>query len=212
MAYLALVRHGQSEYNVKNLWTGLTDIGLTEQGAKEAESAGEHLRDIHFDIAFTSNLTRARDTWAIIKSQLHEGEIKTISNAALNERNYGDLTGKNKWDIKKEFGEEQFMKWRRSWDTPPPHGESLKDVYDREIPYYKETILPHLAQGQNVIIVAHGNSLRALVKYLEDIPDDEISRLEIPTGEIYLYEFDDKVRIVSKQIRKAANLYKEEKS
>lgn len=207
MSYLALVRHGQSEWNAKNWWTGLTDIGLTEIGAKEAESAGEHLKDIHSDVAFTSVLTRAKETWNIIQSQLHEGNIPTFSDPALNERDYGDLTGRDKFEIQKEYGDEQFLKWRRGWDTPPPHGESLQDVYDRLIPYYKSTILPYIKADKNVIVVAHGNSLRALVKHLENVPDTIIPSLEIATGEIYLYQLDKDGKIIHKEIRKSDNLH-----
>ncbi|MDQ5954625.1 MAG: 2,3-bisphosphoglycerate-dependent phosphoglycerate mutase, partial [Patescibacteria group bacterium] len=128
-------------------------------------------------------------------------------NAALNERDYGDLTGKDKWKIREEYGEEQFLKWRRGWDTPPPNGESLKDVYSRLIPYFESTIVPQLKEEKNVIIVAHGNSLRALVKYLENISDEIIPSLEIATGEIYLYQIDKDGKVISKEIRKAANLH-----
>lgn len=207
MAYLALVRHGQSEWNVKNWWTGLTDVGLTEIGVKEAESAGEHLKDIPFDVAFTSVLTRAKNTWQHIATQLDKKDIPTIENEALNERDYGDLTGKDKWEMKEQYGEEQFLKWRRGWDTPPPNGESLKDVYTRLIPYFESTILPYLKDNKNVIIVAHGNSLRALVKYLENIEDNVIPSLEIATGEIYLYQVSTEGKVISKEIRKAANLH-----
>lgn len=207
MAYLALVRHGQSEWNVKNWWTGLTDIGLTEIGIQEAKSAGEHVKDIPFDIAFTSVLLRAKETWRQMQTEILTKEILTVENAALNERDYGDLTGKDKWKIREEYGEEQFLKWRRGWDTPPPNGESLKDVYSRLIPYFESTIIPQLKEEKNVIIVAHGNSLRALVKYLENISDEIIPSLEIATGEIYLYQIDKDGKVVSKEIRKAANLH-----
>ena len=207
MAYLALVRHGQSEWNVKNWWTGLTDIGLTDIGIEEARSAGEHIKDIPFDIAFTSVLIRAKDTWKHIQNVLEKKDIQTIEDPALNERDYGDLTGKDKWKMRDEYGEEQFLKWRRGWDTPPPNGESLKDVYNRLIPYFESTILPYLKENKNVIIVAHGNSLRALVKYLEHIDDDIIPSLEIATGEIYLYQVDKEGKVLSKEIRKAANLH-----
>jgi len=207
MAYLALVRHGQSEWNVKNWWTGLTDIGLTEIGIQEAKSAGEHVKDIPFDIAFTSVLQRAKETWKYMQTEILTKEILTIENAALNERDYGDLTGKDKWKIREEYGEEQFLKWRRGWDTPPPNGESLKDVYSRLIPYFESTIVPQLKEEKNVIIVAHGNSLRALVKYLENISDEIIPSLEIATGEIYLYQIDKDGKVISKEIRKAANLH-----
>jgi len=207
MAYLALVRHGQSEWNVKNWWTGLTDIGLTKIGEKEAESAGQHLQDIPFDVTFTSVLSRAKDTWTAMQTNISKKDIPIIANAALNERDYGDLTGKDKWKVKEEYGDEQYLKWRRGWDTPPPKGESLKDVYERLIPYFESTILPYLKENKNVIIVAHGNSLRALVKYIENIPDEIIPSLEIATGEIYLYTISTNGKMITKEIRKAANLH-----
>jgi len=135
--------------------------------------------------------------------QIHAEEIVMIEDKALNERDYGDLTGKNKWKIKEEYGEEQFQKWRRSWDIRPPNGESLKDVFDRVIPYYKIKILPELRNGKNVIVVAHGNSLRALIKYLENIPDGEIAEVEIGFSEAYVYEFDREGKIVGKEVRTA---------
>jgi 2,3-bisphosphoglycerate-dependent phosphoglycerate mutase len=202
MAYLVLVRHGESEWNAKGLWTGWTDISLSEKGKEEARKAAEQMKDIHFDEAFTSKLKRAQQTLDEIKKILHCEDLPTYENTALNERDYGDLTGKNKWKIKEEFGEEQFNKWRRSFDEKPPNGESLHDVYDRVIPYYTKVILPQLEQGKNIIIAAHGNSLRALVKYLETISDEDIAKLEIATGEVYVYTIDDKGKITNKEIRK----------
>ena len=127
--------------------------------------------------------------------------VETIADAALNERDYGDLTGKNKWEVKEQLGEEEFLKIRRSWDYPPKNGESLKNVYERVVPFYESRILPELKNGKNVIIAAHGNSLRALVKFLENIPDEEISKLEMKLGEPYVYEIDETGKIVSKEIR-----------
>jgi 2,3-bisphosphoglycerate-dependent phosphoglycerate mutase len=201
MAYLVLVRHGQSEWNAQGLWTGWRDVPLSPEGIAEARRAGELLRDIPFDIAYTSALTRAQQTLEEIKRVLGREDLPTVTDPALNERDYGDLTGKNKWKILEEYGEEQFLKWRRSWDYPVPGGETLKDVYARVVPYYQREILPQLREGRNVLIAAHGNSLRALVKYLENIPDDEISKLEIGTGEVYVYQVDPEGRIVSKEIR-----------
>lgn len=203
MAYLVLVRHGESEWNAKGLWTGWTDVSLSEKGIQEAQQAGEEIKDIHLDVAFTSKLKRAQQTLDEIKKILHCESIPTYQTTALNERDYGDLTGKNKWKIKEEFGEEQFNKWRRGYDEQPPHGESLHNVYERVVPYYKETILPELEANKNVIIAAHGNSLRALVKYLENISDDDISHLEIATGEVYIYQIDNTGKIISKNIRKS---------
>lgn len=201
MANLVLVRHGESEWNAKSLWTGWTDVNLTEKGREQARSGGGLLKDLTIDICFTSALKRAKETWEEIRKCLSREYIPTFSDKALNERDYGDLTGKNKWKIKEEYGEEQFQKWRRSWDSPPPNGESLKDVSTRVIPYYNDKILPELEQGRNVIIVAHGNSLRALVKYLENIPDDEIAKLEMKLGEPYIYQIDNTGKIVTKEIR-----------
>lgn len=204
MAKLVLVRHGESEWNAKGLWTGWTDVSLSEKGIHEAQQAGEQIKDIPVAIAFTSNLKRAQQTLEEIKKICHIEAIPTYQSQSLNERDYGDLTGKNKWKIKEEFGEEQFNKWRRSYDERPPHGESLHDVYSRVVPYYKEKILPKLEANKNVIIAAHGNSLRALVKYLENISDEKIAQLEIATGEVYIYKIDPNGKILSKTIRKSS--------
>ncbi len=204
MAHLILVRHGESEWNAKGLWTGWTDVSLSEKGIKEAQQAAEEIKDIQPTIAFTSKLKRAQQTLDEIKKILHCESIPTYQSESLNERDYGDLTGKNKWKIKEEFGEEQFNKWRRSYDEQPPHGESLHDVYNRVIPYYQEKILPELEANKNVIIAAHGNSLRALVKYLENISYEDIAHLEIATGEVYVYEIGPDGKIISKNIRKSS--------
>lgn len=203
MAYLILVRHGKSEWNEKGLWTGFQDISLAQAGIKEAQNAGAAIKDIHVDLAFTSALKRAQETLdEILKTTDHE-DIPIAQDAALNERDYGEMTGKNKWEVKEQYGEEQFLKWRRGWNEPIPKGETLKDVYERVVPYYKENILPALKDGKNVLIAAHGNSLRALVKYLEHMNDDEVTKLEIATGEVYVYEVDKQGTIVNKEIRAA---------
>lgn len=200
MAKLVLVRHGKSEWNEKGLWTGWRDIPLSPAGFEEAEITGEQLLDIHFDYAYTSNLIRAQQTLEEILKIINQGP-PIIKNQALNERDYGDYTEKNKWDIQRELGEEEFQKIRRSWDYPPPNGESLKMVYERVLPFYEKEILPKLMEGKNVIIAAHGNSLRALVKNLEHISDDNIANLEIGTGEAYVYEINAKGDIINKEIR-----------
>lgn len=203
-SYLVLIRHGESVWNAKSLWTGWTDVELSEKGHTQAKVAGTELKDIHFDIAYTSELKRAKQTWEEIRKVItppNSPNIPTIPNSALNERDYGDLTGKNKWEIEKQFGEEQFMKWRRGWDDPIPNGESLKDVYNRVVPYYKKEILPKLKAGKNVIVSAHGNSLRALAKYLENVSDKDITKLEIPVGQILIYQIDEDGKVVSKEIR-----------
>lgn len=200
MAYLVLVRHTQSQWNAKGLWTGLTDISLSESGREKARFLCKKLKDIHFDRAFTSVLKRSKETLEEIKTALG-GNFPITEDKALNERDYGEFTGKNKWQIKEEVGDEEFLKIRRGFDHPIPGGETLKDVYNRVVPYYQTQILPHLLRGENVLIVAHGNSLRALVKYLENISDADITNLEIATGEILIYEIDQVGNVVSKEKR-----------
>jgi len=201
MERLVLVRHGMSEYNEKGLWTGLTDVPLSPKGHEEAKKAGEALKDIRFDVAYVSALTRAKQTWTEIAQVLGLHNIPTIESAALNERDYGDFTGKNKWEVKKEVGEEEFQKLRRSWDYPPPHGESLKMVYERVIPYYEAEIKSKLKEEKNVLVAAHGNSLRALIKHLENVSDEDIPKLELATGQIYIYTMDKDGKITGKEIR-----------
>jgi 2,3-bisphosphoglycerate-dependent phosphoglycerate mutase len=201
MSKLVLVRHGQSEWNAKGLWTGWNDPNLNEKGRKEAISAGEKLEDIQFDKAYTSDLKRAQQTLEEILKILKIKKIPTVKAPELKERNYGDLAGKNKWKIKEEYGDEQFMKWRRSWDSPLPNGESLKDVFHRVKPYFEKNMLPELKSGKNLIVAAHGNSLRALVKLIEDISDENISKLEFGLGEVYVYEFDKNGDMTFKEVR-----------
>ena len=200
MAYLILIRHGESQWNAKGLWTGLTDVSLTEKGKEEAVKAGNAISDITIDQVYTSPLKRAKETYEEIKKVL-KLDVPTTENVALNERDYGDLTGKNKWEMKEKYGEEQFLKWRRSWDSPIPNGETLKDVCARVLPYYESNILPLLKQGKNVLVVAHGNSLRAIIKHVEGISEKEIPKLEFGTGSIYLYQFDEKGDMLDKQVR-----------
>lgn len=207
MAYLVLVRHGESEWNVKGVWTGWTDVDLSPKGHEEARQAGEALKDIHFDLAYTSTLKRAKNTLLEIEKVIGQTDLTATESSALNERNYGDLTGKNKWEVKAQVGEEEFQKIRRSWDYPPPNGESLKMVYERVVPYYESEILPKLREGNNVIIAAHGNSLRALIKYLDHISDEDIPSLELATGGIYVYQLDQNGTILSKDIRGGTDVH-----
>lgn len=199
MTDLILIRHGESKWNAKGLWTGWTDIGLSEKGEKQARLVGEKLKGFQIDVAFTSTLIRAKQTLEKIKNVLGI-DVPTIESKALNERDYGIYTGRNKWEIKKTVGEKQFQKIRRSWNTEIKNGESLKDVFERTIPYYQTEILPKLISGKNVLIVAHGNSLRALTKYLENISDEDISKLEIDVGEVDLFEINSNGKVVSKKI------------
>jgi len=186
-ATLVLLRHGQSEWNKKNIFTGWVDINLSEEGQKEAQKARDALKDYNFDIVFTSDLKRAQETARIV---LGEKNTQVISNQALNERRYGQLEGKNKDEVRKEFGAEQVHIWRRSLHSRPPGGESLADTYERVIPYFENQIKPWLNKNSTVLISAHGNSLRALVKYLENLSDEELLSLEIPTGTPIIYKLD----------------------
>ncbi len=201
MAYLILVRHGESLWNAKGIWTGLTDISLSEKGRLQSISAAKLLTDIRIDFVYTSKLIRAKETWNEMKQVLKNKNAPVFENKALDERDYGDLTGKNKWEIKKQFGEEKFIKIRRGWNYPIANGETLKDVYQRVVPYYKREIFPKIALGKNVLIAAHGNSLRALIKYLEKINDNDIKKVEMRTGEIYIYNIDQNAKIISKSVR-----------
>lgn len=198
---LVLVRHGESQWNAKNVWTGLTDIPLTQKGRDEAKAAAGLLTGIVFDAAFTSNLVRAQETLAIILEQLHESGISITRDGALNERNYGIYTGKNKLEIRSQLGEEEFLKLRRGWDYPVPQGESLKEVYARVIPYYDQAIAPLVTQGKHVLVVAHGNSLRALIKKMDDVSDADIPMVELKTGEVVVYHINGDGAVISHEKR-----------
>lgn len=189
---LILVRHGQSEWNAKNLFTGWKDPGLTDQGVSEAKNAGKLILEqkIEFDVMYTSMLSRAQKTGDIILGILNHKEIPIIKNEALNERHYGSLAGLNKDDARKKWGEEQVHIWRRSFDIPPPDGESLKDTAERVLPYFNDEIMPNVIKGDNILIAAHGNSLRALIMQLDGISDQDIVKLEIPTGAPIHYAFN----------------------
>ncbi len=202
MAYLILTRHGQSEWNAKGLWTGWTDnVPLTKTGEKEAAETAKELCGISIDSGFVSDQKRSIDTLDIIKKCNTLENLPIEQTPDLKERNYGELTGKNKWEIKKQYGEETFQKIRRSFDYPIPRGETLKDVYNRVVPYYKKRILPQLQDGKSVIVVASGNSIRALVKYLENISDEDIAHLELATAESYVYTVDKDGAIIAKEKR-----------
>jgi len=205
---LILVRHGQSEWNEKNLFTGWKDPGLTDQGVSEAKNAGQLILEqkIEFDVMYTSMLSRAQKTGDIILRTLNHKEIPIIKNEALNERHYGSLAGLNKDDARKKWGEEQVHIWRRSFDIPPPDGESLKDTADRVLPYFEAEIMPKVISGSSILIAAHGNSLRALIMKLDSISSEDIVKLEIPTGAPIQYEFtsdgivDKKTNLYEKQL------------
>lgn len=225
MPKLILCRHGQSEWNAKNLFTGWADVELSEQGYNEARISGEKLlkQNIEIDVVYTSLLTRAIETTYLLLKHSHQLWIPVYKTWRLNERHYGGLQGENKDQAREEYGEEQVHIWRRSYDTRPPEAdeklreeylndrryemldrrimpvtESLKDTLDRVIPYWIDHISTSLLNHQTTLVSAHGNSLRALIKYLEDIPDDEISNLEIKTGAPLIYELDESLKVIDK--------------
>ena len=190
---LVLVRHGQSEWNAKNLFTGWKDPKLTDLGIQEAIKAGDLLetRNLKFDLMFTSDLFRAQETGRLILEQMNHADIQVIKDQSLNERNYGDLAGLNKDEAREKWGDEQVHIWRRSFDVPPPGGESLKNTAERVLPYFKREIMPKVKEGLNILVAAHGNSLRALVMELEKISSEEIVKLEIATGDPLTYEYSN---------------------
>ena len=198
--FLVLVRHGQSEWNAKNLFTGWKDPGLTEKGSEEAMRAGAQIKEqeIDFSVMYTSVLKRAQITGQSILEVIGQTNIPVIKDQALNERDYGDLAGLNKDDARKQWGEEQVHIWRRSFDMPPPNGESLKDTAERVLPYFKEHIMPKVIQGSSILVAAHGNSLRALIMELDSISSEDIVKLEIPTGAPIQYEFNQSGEVINK--------------
>ncbi|MGB7206880.1 MAG: 2,3-bisphosphoglycerate-dependent phosphoglycerate mutase [Anderseniella sp.] len=202
---LVLVRHGQSEWNLKNLFTGWENPGLTDKGVEEAHTAGRNLKaeNLTFDMAFTSDLSRAQRTLAIILSELGQSDLAISRDQALNERDYGDLTGLNKDEARKKWGDEQVHQWRRSYDIAPPGGESLRDTLARTLPYYMKAIQPHVLDGKTVLVAAHGNSLRALVMALEGLSSEEILKREIATGIPLIYKLNANSTIASSKVLEA---------
>jgi 2,3-bisphosphoglycerate-dependent phosphoglycerate mutase len=198
---LVLVRHGESEWNKLNLFTGWKDPDLTEKGVAEAKSAGDRLlaEGLTFDIAYTSTLTRAQRTLGFILAGIGQPGLQTVQHQALNERDYGELSGLNKDDARKRWGEEQVLIWRRSYDVPPPGGESLKDTADRVVPYYDSQIWPALQAGKRVIVAAHGNSLRALIMKLEHLTGAEIIAQELSTGVPIIYQLSETGTVLSRR-------------
>ncbi|WP_025658585.1 2,3-bisphosphoglycerate-dependent phosphoglycerate mutase [Rhizobium sp. IBUN] len=199
---LVLVRHGQSDWNLKNLFTGWKDPELTELGIQEANTGGKALADygIKFDVAFTSDLKRAQDTLKIILDNVGQPGLKTFKDQALNERDYGDLSGLNKDDARAKWGEEQVHIWRRSYDVPPPGGESLRDTGARVWPYYLTEILPRVLRGEKVLVAAHGNSLRSLVMVLDRLTKEQILALNLATGVPMVYKLNADSTVASKEV------------
>ncbi len=197
MAFLTFIRHGQSTYNLANLFTGNLDVPLTILGEAEALAAGKKIKDFKYNIAYTSELIRAQETLRIILAEIEQTGIPVIKNAALNERMYGDLQGLNKAETSAKYGDAQVEIWRRSYAVRPPGGESLEDTFNRTVPYYRSAIEPRLKSGENILIVAHGNSLRALMMYLEKISKEEIEHINIPTGVPRHYNFNSHLKLIS---------------
>jgi len=200
MALLVLIRHGESQWNLENRFTGWIDVSLTEKGRAEARSAGERVRHIHFDKVYTSVLQRATETLDIVLDISGQRGLPVTYDQALNERHYGDLQGLNKAETAEKFGKEQVHLWRRSYDVAPPNGESLKDTAARTLPYFEQHILPDLRAGENVLVVAHGNSLRSIVMQLDQLSREQVLELNIATGVPIVYDFSPDLKIRSKQI------------
>jgi len=201
MPVLVLTRHGQSVWNLENRFTGWEDVDLTPEGEAEARKAGHALNDLRFDVGFTSALKRARRTAEIILQTLGQSDTPLISSAALNERHYGALQGLDKAETTARYGAEQVKIWRRSYDIPPPEGESLKETAARVLAYYTAEMEPRLRQGQTVLMAAHGNSLRALIMHLEGLTPEEIVTVEVPTARPHVYRLSDTLSVLSKEIR-----------
>jgi len=200
MVWLCLLRHGQSQWNLENRFTGWVDVPLTDVGREEARSAAQRLKSqgIQFDVAYASVLVRVTETLDIVLRVLGQQEMPVYRDKALNERHYGDLQGLNKAETAAKFGDEQVHIWRRSYDVPPPNGESLKDTQERALPYYQSNIEPQLKARKNVLVVASGNSLRAIVMALEGLTPDQILKVELPTGVPWLYELEPDLRVARK--------------
>lgn len=190
MGILVISRHGESEWNLLGKWTGWTDVNLTEKGRNDTVRLGALLKGVVFNEAYTSSLKRTQQTLAALLEGCGVENLPTTHVTELNERDYGDLTGKNKWEVKSEIGEEAFNGIRRGWDYPVPGGETLKDVYARVVPYFEQEILPKLQNGENILLVAHGNSIRALIKHLDQVPEAEMANVEMPFGQLLVYTFE----------------------
>jgi 2,3-bisphosphoglycerate-dependent phosphoglycerate mutase len=203
MSLLVLIRHGESQWNLENRFTGWTDVPLTDKGRTEARRAGEKLRAIHFDAAYTSVLKRAIDTLDIVLQTIGQVGIPVSYDKALNERHYGDLQGLNKAETAAKYGKEQVHQWRRGYDIAPPGGESLKDTAARTLPYFEKFILPDLRAGKNVLVSAHGNSLRSIVMHLDKLSREQVLELNLATGIPIVYEFGPDLQILSKKIMDA---------
>lgn len=202
---LILARHHESEWNKLGKWTGNRDRHLTDYGFEKSEDMGRLIQEVRIDYAFASMQVRSIETLSSMLNVKEQYDVPTEHLSALNERDYGDYTGKNKWEMEKILGEEEYRRLRRGWDYPIPHGESLKMVYERAIPCFLEKILPRVNEGKNVLVVAHGNSLRAIIKYIENVSDEGIADVEMPFGAILIYELDAKGRMIDKKTRETTS-------
>lgn len=198
---LLLVRHAESEWNALGKWTGRTDVHITEKGQQEARQVGEMLKSIELHHTYSSKQTRTFETLTHLLEGADKRDIPHIHSGELNERDYGDYTGLNKWDVLEQLGEETFTRIRRSWDEPVPGGETLRMVHARAVPFFQEEILPKLRAGQNVLVVSHGNTLRALIKHLEDISDEGVAEVEMPFGHVVMYQLNEAGKHHSKETR-----------
>ena len=199
---LIIARHHESDWNKLGIWTGSRDVHLTEYGFRKSEEMGNLIKGIRIDQAFASTQIRSYETLLGMEDRANDLDVPVEFSSALNERDYGDFTGKNKWEMKKQFGDEQFECIRRDWNCPVPNGETLKMVYERAVPYYKNNIVPLVLEGKNVLVVSHGNAIRALAKYIENISDEDIRNIEMIFGSILLYDIDGEGRMISKEIKK----------
>ncbi len=190
MTSLVLIRHGQSQWNLENRFTGWTDVHVTDAGRADAELCGKSLKDINFDVVFLSRLARTKETFEGFQKGYGVIKAEVISDSAINEKHYGDLQGMNKAEAAKKFGEDKVMAWRRSYDVRPPNGESVEDVERRIVPFFKNYVLPHLVAGKNILMFAHGNSMRPLMKLFENLPVEKAATMEIDCSVPYVYEFE----------------------
>jgi len=202
MGKFIVIRHHESDWNHKGLWTGIRDRHLTEYGFRKSEEIGALIKDIKIDHAFASMQVRTIETLSCILETTEQFHVSVEHCAALNERDYGDYTGKDKWEMEKVLGEDGWNAVRRDWNCPVPHGETLEMVYNRTVPFFQNTILPHIQNSENVLMVSHGNAIRSIMKYIEDIGDDDIKNLEMLFGEVIIYELNTEGKMISKEVRR----------
>lgn len=202
MGKLLICRHTESEWNALGKWTGTTDVHLSENGFRQAGQVGEALKDVDIDFAYCSLQIRTKETLEGILDGSGNIDVDYERIGDINERDYGDYTGMNKWEVRDRVGEAEFNSIRRDWDHPVPNGETLKMVYERTVPFYRQVVLPRLQKGETILVVAHGNSLRALIKYMEDVSDEDIKNVEMPFGTVYEYDVNEEGKSLDKKVVK----------